>query len=110
MLSRIGDRIGLATGGWKHLRGEGEGCGLRMGSGTLDFWTNGRENRANATLYPGGSRTLWHAYPSDLSSMVGCRNTFMKPEKATRNLGRKEQFIIHGLTRGRDPNPGFRVL
>ena len=81
-----------------------------MGSGTLDFWTNGRENRANATLYPGGSRTLWHAYPSDLSSMVGCRNTFMKPEKATRNLGRKEQFIIHGLTRGRDPNPGFRVL
>ena len=48
MFSRIGGGIGLA-GGWKHLRGEGEGCGLHMGSGTLDFWTNVRENRANAT-------------------------------------------------------------
>ena len=42
--------------------------------------------------------------------MVGCQNTSMKPERATRNLCRKERFLIHGLTRGRDPNPGFRVL
>ena len=102
IFSRIGNWIGL-SGGWKHLRGEGEGC-------DLDFWTNVCENRVNATLCPGGSRILWHAYPSGLSLMVRCRNTSMKPERATRNLCRKERFIIHNLTCGRDPNPGFRVL
>ena len=92
------------------LEDEGEDYGLYMGSGTLDFWTNVCENRVNVTLCPGGSRTLWHAYPGGLSSMVGCQNTSVKPERAARNLCRKERFLIHGLTNGRDPNPGFRVL
>ena len=42
--------------------------------------------------------------------MVGCRNTSMKPERATRSLCRKERFFIHGLMGGRDPNPGFCAL